>query len=347
MTQSETFWRGLGAQYDNGLLTGFGDPRGETAAAANGGALKLALGDLGLIRVAGDDAVAFLQGQFSNDIRALGQGHQLHAYCNAQGRMLGLMRAFARGEAIYLQAGAALVEALVKRLRMFVMRSKVTLDAATDLGQMGLRGDGAGGLEAMLAGLKLPQPRPGATDTANDVTVLRLAAERAVLIAPWAQIEKLWQSLDARAAGMPAWRLLDIRAGVPQLYPQTLEAFVPQMLNLDALGGISFTKGCYPGQEIVARTHYLGRLKQRLYRARVDTPAAPGDTLYAPNFGTQAAGTVVDAVRVDDTTYELTASIQMSSAEAGDVRLKGPEGPRLTLLPLPYELPAEAKPRTG
>ena len=346
MTQSETFWRGLGAQYDNGLLTGFGDPRGETAAATNGGALKLALGDLGLIRVAGDDAVAFLQSQFSNDIRALGQGHQLHAYCNAQGRMLGLMRAFARGEAIHLQTGAALLEALVKRLRMFVMRSKVTLDAATDLGQMGLRGDGASGLEAMLGSFSFPQPQPGATATANDVTVLRLAPERAVLIAPWAQMQTLWQDLDARAAGMPAWRLLDIRAGLPQLYPQTLEAFVPQMLNLDALGGISFTKGCYPGQEIVARTHYLGRLKQRLYCARVDAPAAPGDALYASNFGTQAAGTVVDAVAVDGN-YELTASIQISSAEAGDMRLKDPEGPRLTLLPLPYELPADAKPRTG
>ena len=347
MTQSETFWRALGAQYDNGLLAHFGDPQGEIAAAANGGALKVALGDLGLIRVTGADAVVFLQGQFSNDVRALGHSHQLHAYCNAQGRMLGLMRACARGEAIYLQTGAALIEALVKRLRMFVLRSKVTLEPAEDLGQIGLCGNGGDGLDAMLRALDLPQPQPGLTDTANDVTVLRLAPERAVLIAPWAQIEKLWQGLDARAAGMPAWRLRDIRAGLPQLYPQTLETFVPQMLNLDALGGISFTKGCYPGQEIVARTHYLGRLKQRLYRARVDAPAAPGDALYAPNFGTQAAGTVVDAVRVDDNAYELTASIQISSADAGDVRLKDPDGPRLTLLPLPYELPAEAKPRTG
>ena len=135
--------------------------------------------------------------------------------------------------------------------------------------------------------------------------------------------------------------MLDIRAGVPAVVPQTQEHFVPQMVNLDALHGISFDKGCYTGQEIVARTHYLGRLKQRLYSALADTPRSiqPGDSLFSPGADTDhSIGTVVTAQPSSQTGQELLAVINIDAVHRGDIRLHGPDGPALVFKPLPYEI---------
>jgi folate-binding protein YgfZ len=137
--------------------------------------------------------------------------------------------------------------------------------------------------------------------------------------------------------------LLEIRAGIPVVTPTTQEAFVPQMVNLDLIGGVSFEKGCYPGQEIVARMHYRGTLKQRMYLAHVagtDSPQA-GDKLYSPAFGAQASGTIVNAARSPEGGHDLLASIQIASAAKGEVHLKSPDGPALQLLPLPYPVAVE------
>jgi folate-binding protein YgfZ len=135
-------------------------------------------------------------------------------------------------------------------------------------------------------------------------------------------------------------------AGIPTLFPPTVEAFVPQMANLDLIGGISFEKGCYPGQEIIARTHYRGRLKQRMYRGHVQNPVPPqpGDALYAPNLPGQTAGTIVDAQPSPHGGYDLLAVIQISSVEQGELHLESIEGARVKIEELPYPLPgAEAR----
>jgi hypothetical protein len=145
-------------------------------------------------------------------------------------------------------------------------------------------------------------------------------------------------------AGPDFWALLDIRAGLPTVYDQTAEAFVPQMANLQLVEGVSFTKGCYTGQEVVARMQYLGKLKRRMYLARIaaaDVPP-PGTDLYAPGSESgQGTGKVVDARRAPAGDIEALVVVETGSAETGDVRLGGPDGPPLTFSPLPYPLPAD------
>jgi hypothetical protein len=134
------------------------------------------------------------------------------------------------------------------------------------------------------------------------------------------------------------WDWLDIMAGIPGVHPETSDAFVPQMANLEIVGGVNFKKGCYPGQEIVARMQYLGKLKQRMYRARFEgnTQPHPGDSIFAPDFPGQSAGTVVAAQPAPDNGFDLLAVIQISSAEAGELHLGSETGPKLSLQNLPY-----------
>jgi hypothetical protein len=144
------------------------------------------------------------------------------------------------------------------------------------------------------------------------------------------------------------WDWLDIRAGVPTITKPVQEQFVPQMVNLDLIGGLSFSKGCYPGQEIVARMHFLGKLKQRMYLAHLSTELAagaspqPGDKLYSADLGAQSSGMVVNAARSPEGGYDLLAVIQIASAEGQTMHWKSPDGPALDLLPLPYEVSASA-----
>ncbi len=141
-------------------------------------------------------------------------------------------------------------------------------------------------------------------------------------------------------AGTAAWQLGMIRAGLPLITAPTQEEFVAQMLNYELIGGVDFHKGCYPGQEIVARTQYLGKLKKRTYRLALPagSTAAPGTDVYAPDFGEQSAGKLVNVAPTADGGVEALAVIQSSSAEAGDIRVGAPDGPRASLLDLPYAL---------
>lgn len=335
----ESKLKARGAVFADGGVAHFGTPAAELELALTGDVIA-DLSHLALIRVRGADALTFLQGQFSNDIKQLQGRSQLHAYCTAQGRMLALLRVFEHAGDRYLQLPAALREPTLKRLKMFVMRAQVTLEPEDNLARVGVSG---AQIPAILAQAQLPWPRAD-NDVAHntDLSVVRLPGPhpRAQIVAPPAALLKLWDATELTPVGASAWTALDVAAGLPQVYPATLEAFVPQMLNLDRIGGISFTKGCYPGQEIVARMHYLGRLKQRMYRAHVQTAASitPGDNLYAADFGTQAAGTVVDANPAPAGGYDVLAVIQISSAQNGDVRYGAPDGPALEWLPLPYSV---------
>ncbi|MBI2289829.1 MAG: folate-binding protein YgfZ, partial [Betaproteobacteria bacterium] len=144
---------------------------------------------------------------------------------------------------------------------------------------------------------------------------------------------------DAAPVGPAVWDWLDIRAGIPFITPATQDQFVPQMANLDAIGGVSFNKGCYPGQEIVARMHYLGRLKQRMYLASVaaDEAPQPGDKLYSADTGEQSCGMIVNAAAAPDGGFDMLAVMQIESAQRGEVHWKSPDGPRLKFSDLPYK----------
>lgn len=324
-----TFLQTQGAKLSDGVVTDFGDAAAERRAARDANIL-VDLSPLSLIRVSGPDANAFLNAQLTNDVTRLVDNTALLAgWCTPKGRLLTLMRVIRHGNDYLLQLPAVLRDDILKRLRIFVLRSKVTLEAVDNRWvQLGISGPDA--------------PRLVQAMSANGALVLSVAGTLPrfmVLIEP-SQAPSLWQAATqtAKPAGWGNWLWLDILAGAPIVLPATSEAFVPQMANLDLINGVSFTKGCYPGQEIVARVHYRGRLKERMFRAHADIakPPRPGDAIYAPDMPGQATGTVVSAQPSPDGGVDLLAVIHLSSAQAGELHLGGPDGPRLALKPLPY-----------
>ncbi len=339
----QSFIRNQGATLEGERVLHFGNPEQERRAAARGDVL-IDLSDLALIRARGSDVQNFLNGQLSNDVRQLDAAHsQLAAWCSPKGRMMAVFRLFRRGDDYLLQLPAVLRENLLKRLRMFVLRAKVALEDADDLVGFGLSGAQAESLLRETAGFA-PSGENGG-ETRGEITIMNIPGPypRFEVVAPAAASMQLWNGLKPKATptASPVWAWLDIMAGIPNVYPETNEEFVPQMANLELIGGVNFKKGCYPGQEIVARMQYLGRLKQRMYRAHVAdaNPLRPGMSVYAPDFPGQSAGTVVDAQSAPDGGYDLLAVIQTSSVTKGTLRLGNENGPLLMLQTLPYSIP--------
>lgn len=329
-----------GVRMADGRVTDFGHPTTELAAAASG-TILCDLSHLGLIRFEGEDSTGFLQGQLTCDVREI-RGRAAHGgYCSAKGRLLATFLLWPAEGGYFMQLPGEIREAIQRRLSMFVLRAKVKLsDAGDGLIRMGIAGPGAGA--ALAAALGTVPAAPLALEQPGSVTVIRLDASRFELIAPPDEAPALWDRLATLAtpAGATGWEWLEIRAGVPAVVPATQEQFVPQMANLDSIGAVSFSKGCYPGQEIVARTHYRGTLKRRMFLCHLDADAAPrpGDEIHAPDMEGQAAGMVVRAAPAPGGGFDLLAVTQLSSAEAGELHWGSPEGPRLRLLPLPYPI---------
>ena len=251
----------------------------------------LALSHLGLITVRGADAETFLQGQLSNDVRRLTAAQaQLSSYNSPKGRMLAVLHLLRVGDAVLLEVHRSVMEPTLKRLRMFVLRSKVTLAETDDRALFGVAGAEA---PVVLAQLGLPAPTTPLECAVADecVAVRRIgSAPRYTLVVPAARRADFAARLAAQARTGTAddWKVAEIEAGVPTVYAETQDHFVPQMCNLDKLGGISFDKGCYTGQEIVARVHYRGAVKRHMTLVKVD--GAP------PTAGTKLdSGEVVDS----------------------------------------------------
>ncbi|QIK37509.1 folate-binding protein YgfZ [Caldichromatium japonicum] len=300
------------------------------------------LSHLGLIAAVGPDAAEFLQGQLTNDVRELSNRHtHLTAHCSHKGRVIALFRAMRLGETFYLQAPAELIAPTLERLRRFVLRSKLSLnEASAALVRIGVAGHSAADLLSR-QGLPIPE-RDNGLERYDALALIRLPAPvpRFELLGPFAEISALWQALIPQASPAQAgdWRRLDIEAGLPNVYERTSELFVPQMLNLQLIDGVSFHKGCYTGQEVVARMQFLGRLKRRMYLAEVEcpTPPQPGDELFAPaSTSQQTDGWVVDAYPLTDVRHLLLAVAEIAAVEAGEIRL-GPDGPPLRLREPPY-----------
>lgn len=344
-SQWQTFLEQHGAHIEDGRVLHFGDPANELHQ-VDSGPLLCDLSHSGLIDVYGTDAATFMQGQFCNDVRAVtAQRSQLSGYCNPKGRLLATFRLFLHGDHYYLSVPNALHDTVLKRLRMYVLRAKVTLATTDNRGGIGLAGIGVEQLVQTTLGT-VPTDID-AVLTANGCAIVRVAGPlpRFEIHGDYAALRALWSELatHASAVGAEVWSLLDIRSGLATVYPQTSEAFVPQMINLQQVGGVSFSKGCYPGQEVVARMHYLGKLKRRMYRAHVTGAAAPqpGDALFttAQEAG-QDTGMVVAAAAASQGGYEVLAVIQSAAVQHGDVRLGSATGVPLQFLELPYALDA-------
>ena len=344
----KSFLEAAGGRCDSPDGVTFGTPRAETRAAARGDVV-CALPNLSLIAATGADALAFLNSQLTNDLRLIDHAHsQLSAYCTAKGRILALLRIFRRAEGYCLVMPAALEESTLKRLRMFVMRSKVTLESKdNELACIGCSGPTIGAALERLAG-SVPGDVDG-VQANGEATILRLAGPqpRFLVTAGIARAMELWNKLvvSATPAGSGAWSWLDIMAGTPTVLPATVEEFVPQHVNLELIGGVSFKKGCYPGQEIVARMQYLGKPKQRMQRLHLaaDVPVAAGDKIYAPDLPGQSAGVDVEAQPAPEGGTDLLAVVQLTSVAAGELHLHRADGPRAELRPLPYSVATSAE----
>nr|ART38181.1 F249 [uncultured bacterium] len=320
----------------------FGALDAELQAARNGTVIT-PMADIGLIRVSGEDAASFLHNLVTNDIQGLAADSTRTAgFCTAKGRLLAIFLIWREGNDYLLLLPKEILPPLLKKLSMYVLRAKVKLTDATD--------------ERALIGISVPvvtsiavSPAPTFLDSALSVQgvaatdggqLIRLDDTRWLMSLEPAAAIRRWPELTvaAKPVGLAAWRWLEIAAGQPRVIAATQEAFVPQMLNLEfpALAGVSFTKGCYPGQEIVARTHYLGKVKRRMFRARLKNPAIPGTHVYAPETGDQQCGALVSVAPSPEGGFECLVSVQSGAVAAGEVHLGAPDGERLSFLPLPY-----------
>ena len=333
------------ANISEGKVLDFGQAEQELN--ATDGNILCDLSHYGLISATGPDASDFLQAQFSNDVRNVSaQQSQLNAYCSAKGRILASFRLFYLNDKYYLELPNTLVEQTLKRLRMFVLRSQVTLeDASQQMARFGLAGTDSEQLISDI-GLDCPTDVDGVSQN-GDVLVLRIpgSTPRVEIHGPVKLLISLWDKLakTATPVGAGSWSLLDIQTGLPVIQSQTVESFVPQMVNLELINGVSFKKGCYPGQEIVARMQYLGKLKKRMYRAHINSADTilPGDSLYSGSSdNSQSIGNIVNAQASPEGGYDVLAVIQITEAEQGQVRLGDKTGAILDISELPYSLSA-------
>ena len=345
MSEQQNSWLSFlqqqGAIINEGRVADFGNTAAELQGVDN--TIIVPLTHLALLRASGADTADFLQGQTSNDVRHVdAEHHQLSSYCTPKGRMLALFTLFMRDDDYYLQLPQELLEAVQKRLTMFVMRSAVKLESMGDtLPSFGLSGPQADALLSKALG-DCPG-EAGESLTIDGITVLRRPGTlpRFICHGETEKVIALWQSLaaDVQPAGADPWDLLEIRAGIPNISSASVEAFVPQMVNLQLVDGVNFKKGCYPGQEVVARMQYLGKLKRRMYRVHADStpPPVTGTALFSPDSASaQGAGKVVRAAPSPDGGSELLVVAEVSHAEQQTLFLQDENGPQLTLLELPY-----------
>lgn len=315
---------------------GTDDNRRMTAPYSLDGAAPLA--HWGVIRAQGADAAAFLHGQLTNDFSLLDDSHaRLAGYCSAKGRLLASFIGWKRsGDDVLLACSADLLATTLKRLSMFVMRSKCKLsDASAQWQLLGLAGPSA----VAFLGAAAPAEVWGKTEHAG-AEIVRLpdaaGTSRYLWAAPADVPQPAMPALDAAA-----WRWGEVASGVVTVEAATVDQFVPQMLNYELLGGVDFKKGCYPGQEIVARSQYRGTIKRRTFLFNSDAAAASGQEVFHSEDPGQPAGLVANAAATSQGSSSLV-ELKLSALAGGSLHLGAADGPRLSQAELPYNVPVEA-----
>ncbi|CAD5366200.1 Folate-dependent protein for Fe/S cluster synthesis/repair in oxidative stress [Rubrivivax sp. A210] len=299
------------------------------------------LSDWGLIRARGEDAASFLHGQLTQDMSQLQAGQaRLAGYCSAKGRLLATFVVWRPADDEFLLACSAdLLPAVLKRLTMFVLRAKCKLsDATAERALWGAAGSAVGELCA-------------GADAAAAWTCIKGPAGDAIVL-PAAVVDGLSipRVLLARAPDAPlpqtlapaAWQWLEARSGVARVMAATSEQFVPQMVNLELVGGVNFQKGCYPGQEVVARSQYRGTLKRRGLVVDSATALQPGQDIFHSADPGQPAGMVVLAGSLGEDRHAALVELKLAAMTGGSLHAGSADGPLLQLGELPYEIPAEA-----
>ncbi|MCM2346300.1 YgfZ/GcvT domain-containing protein [Acidovorax soli] len=291
------------------------------------------LSHLGVIRVEGEDAAKFLHGQLTQDFALLGMDQaRLTAFLSAKGRMQASFIGFKRSATeVLLVCSRDLLPATLKRLSMFVLRAKAQLtDATADFALYGVAGEAihSAAFGAQTAWFK--------TDIGSATVVHLYPADgqpRALWVAPASDAAPAGPALDANL-----WLWSEVRSGVATLTTPVVEAFVPQMLNYESVGGVNFKKGCYPGQEVVARSQFRGTLKRRAYVAHAAAEVAVGAEVFSTADLEQPCGTVVQVAPAPGGGFDAIVSVQITAAQEGGLQVGAAGGVALSLLPLPYAL---------
>jgi folate-binding protein YgfZ len=303
-----------------------------TSAAPSG---QVALTHMGVIRALGQDAVSFLQGQLTQDVAQLSLSEaRLAAFCNAKGRMQASFIVIKRSaDELLLVCSLDLLPTTLKRLSMFVMRAKAKLsDVSAEFMLHGLAGEAVsqqGGDVGRVWSV---------TDTSSATASLVVlppagAVARALWLAPTACVPPVLPPID-----LARWHWLSVRSGIAMITPPIFEAFVPQMLNYESVGGVNFKKGCYPGQEIVARSQFRGTLKRRAFIVHAEVELSIGQEVFHSADAEQPCGLVASAAPAPAGGFDAIVSMQTAAALDGQLTALSANGPALTLLPLPYPL---------
>ncbi len=294
---------------------------------------QIALTHMGVIRAAGADAVSFLQGQLTQDVAQLGLSEaHLAAFCNAKGRMQASFIVIKRSaDELLLVCSLDVLPTTLKRLSMFVMRAKAKLsDASAEFTLHGLTGDAVSSQGGDVSHIW------SKTDSAGASLVVLPPADniaRALWLAPTGT-----QTPTLSAISLSHWHWLSVHSGVAMVTQPIFEAFVPQMLNYESVGGVSFKKGCYPGQEIVARSQFRGTLKRRAFMVHADTELRVGQDVFHTADAEQPCGLVASAAPAPAGGFDAIVSMQTAAALDGQLTAVSASGPRLSLLRLPYPL---------
>ena len=298
------------------------------------------LDHLAVIRFAGDDAAAFLHGQLSCHVTGLAVPASAYgSYNTPKGRMLATFLLVRHGGGFDMLIDTSIAAAVGKRLQMFVMRSKVRVsDSSNEIAAVGLLDDVAEHALGIL-GVELPRVPHATVDAGAHGLWTRLDGRRALGLVPRSELARIAALVPIDWASPAAWQRADILAGVPWITAATQDALVPQMANLDLIGGVHFEKGCYPGQEIVARTQHLGKVKRRMVLGHVSTSEdapRPGDPVVGADLGDQASGLIVNVAADPGGGYDVLAVMQTSTIAARRAHLKRLDGPVIDIGSLPY-----------
>lgn len=290
------------------------------------------LSHLGVIRVEGEDAAKFLHGQLTQDFALLGLDQaRLAAFCSAKGRMQASFIGFKRSPTEILLIGSRdLLATTLKRLSMFVMRAKAKLsDATEDVALYGLAGQ-ATTADAATA-------TPWAVSQVGEATVIALypalGLARQLWVAPVSEPAPAGAELP-----LESWLWSEVRSGIATLSQPLFEAFVPQMLNYESVGGVNFKKGCYPGQEVVARSQFRGTLKRRAFVVHCGQDLQAGQEIFSSSDAEQPVGLVVQAASAPQGGCDAIVSLQLTALNAGTLHTGSSMGHQLNVLPLPYAL---------
>ncbi|QAZ41217.1 folate-binding protein YgfZ [Methylibium sp. Pch-M] len=299
----------------------------------------------GVIRAAGADAASFLHGQLTNDMTGLGLGEaRFAAYCSPKGRMLASFVAFKRShDEIWLACRSDVLPATLKRLRMFVLRAKAQLsEGGDDAVLLGLTGRSAAAWLTQV----LPAAVSGAVwsrHALDEALLVRLpdgaGQARWLWAGPAADADAVLNALPALA--LDRWDWLEVHSGVAPIVANTVEAFVPQMLNYELVGGVNFQKGCYPGQEIVARSQYRGTIKRRAALVHGDDAALPGQEVFWSGDDAQPSGQIALAAPAPGGGWDALVELKLAALDDGSLHLGRVGGARLQPMALPYVVPRE------